>query len=360
MIRNDLFGFSFATFGVIAAAGMSPALGQTAIPTNIPGISAISAPPATVDPMTASAGELAKYALPPRPDAQTAPEAFAAWQRMMNPRLKRVVSTHLEQTAVYHGPMQPAPGAPPAGVAPAAGITYATSKNWSGTALVGKKKTTFHSHTVYGEFLVPVAQQPFNSCNPSWNYGAAFVGIDGYGSSDVFQAGIEFDASCTNNVTDTLYAAWMEWYPNAAIRIPEFPIKPGDLVTVKVWNTSPTAGNVAIVDYTTQQMTEFQINAPAGTALIGTSIEWILERPTVDGTLAQLTNYVAQPMTQDFAWDQNVQGGPTRSPGTKSTAAIANTEITMLDDNGQPISYGIEQGLVDLWFWNEGSAYAAP
>jgi hypothetical protein len=43
-----------------------------------------------------------------------------------------------------------------------------------------------------------------------------WVGIDGAGSNDVLQAGVEADALCYYSygypVTSTYYSAWFEWY----------------------------------------------------------------------------------------------------------------------------------------------------
>lgn len=49
------------------------------------------------------------------------------------------------------------------------------------------------------------------------------------------QDNVEFDARCSGGATYTFYSAWYEWYPNAEIRILNFPVMPG----AKVRPTTP-------------------------------------------------------------------------------------------------------------------------
>ena len=112
----------------------------------------------------------------------------------------------LEQTATLHGPAQQANK--PAAVNSAAlanDVSLANQPsntsyfyNWSGYADFSGA-TSFGSSSYYylvNKFTVPVAEQAFNACTGGWDYGSAWNGIDGWGSPDVLQAGIEFDAFC--------------------------------------------------------------------------------------------------------------------------------------------------------------------
>jgi hypothetical protein len=131
--------------------------------------------------------------------------------------------------------------ASPAGV-PSNGIASTTSSNWSGDA-VYNPANPFAVEAIIGEFVVPTAHQAFGACTGAWDYSSQWPGIDGYGSSDVLQAGVEVDAYCSGGTTTTgFYSAWIEWYPNASTRVSSPAIHPGDLVFVEVWNTSPTQG----------------------------------------------------------------------------------------------------------------------
>jgi hypothetical protein len=83
--------------------------------------------------------------------------------------------------------------------------TATTSDNWSGMAIIDANDP-FTLEWVKANFMVPVAQQANGSCTGTPEYGSAWVGIDGAGSSDVMQDGIEFDAYCNAGVTTWLPA----------------------------------------------------------------------------------------------------------------------------------------------------------
>ena len=68
---------------------------------------------------------------------------------------------------------------------------------------------------------------------------------------------------------------------------------PGETVFVEVWNTSATNGYAFLENISTGKYAEYNLTAPSGTTLQGTSAEWVVERPEVNGALARLTNYVA-------------------------------------------------------------------
>ncbi len=54
---------------------------------------------------------------------------------------------------------------------------------------------------------------------------------------------------------------------------------------------STTTATVYISNQSSLVTTSFSITAPKGTSLVGNSAEWIVERPTVNGSLASLTDY---------------------------------------------------------------------
>jgi hypothetical protein len=184
------------------------------------------------------------------------------------------------------------------------------------------------------------------------------VGIDGFGSPDVLQAGTEADAYASGGTTATFYAAWIEWFPFNESRISNFLVAPGDEMFVEVWNTSATVGNAYLVNITTQQAVAFTFNAPVGTSLVGNSAEWVVERPAVGGSLATLTNYVACPFDVCYAVG-SVNGGTYNQayyPGI-NLAGTAVYAISMLDNGGNVTSTPALVGPLDIWFRDTGSAY---
>ena len=325
---------------------------------NLPGTTTIAAPPAGFDALTASDEELAYHGFPPRPNQNTEPKAFATWAKAMQHSKVRVVPT-LQQTSIFHGPAKQAKASAVNPTAVEKNLSLANqpsntsySYNWSGYV-------DFSGATSYGaksyyflvnDFTVPVAEQAFGACTNGWDWGSAWNGIDGWGSPDVLQAGIEFDAYCAlgGAVRSTYYSAWYEWYPFSEVRIGGFPIAPGDDIFVEVWNTSSTAGHAYLVNYNNNQSVNISFNAPSGTHLVGNSAEWVVERPSVGGSLTTLTNYIMDPFWDAYAY-------------TQGYAAFNDideaTPVDMLDNSGKVISYPEYEGIYSFVMHDTGSAY---
>jgi hypothetical protein len=276
---------------------------------NLPGASTIEAPPAGFDPIAASDEELAYYGFAPRPDQGNEPKAYATWTKAMQHSQTRVVPT-LEQTAIYHGPAQIKKIANPEAVESNASLSLQPSNtlyssNWSGYVDFSGASSYGSSSFYYvvNDMVVPVAQQ--SGCSGGWAYGSGWNGIDGWGSGDVLQAGVEFDAYCSGSTRSSYYSAWYEWYPYGEVRISSLPVSPGDEVFVEVWHTSATQGYAYIVNYDTDQYVEVGFTAPSGTSLIGNSAECIVEAPTVSGSIATMTDYTAMPFWNCYAYTES-------------------------------------------------------
>jgi hypothetical protein len=318
------------------------------------------APPAGFDPLAASDAALEVYGFPPRPDPEAAPQAYTHWRRLVSTPQTRISNPELTQTAIHHGPARIQSAIPAAG-----NNAVATSSNWSGYAVTGVSGTfQVNNSAVYGEFVVPIAQQAFGTCTTTWWYSSQWVGFDGYGSSDVLQAGTEADAYCSGGVTSPYYSAWYEWAPNSEVRIGGFAVNPGDLMFVDVWYTTASPyGHAMILNYTTQKSTSIGFNPPAGTTFSGNSAEWVVERPTISGALADLTNYVADQFNIDYAYVPT--GSKFYYPGS-SPSGTTIYQITMTCPTWSPssscsattsISTPSLYGLYTLWFYNAGPSY---
>jgi len=319
-------------------------------PTNLPGATTIAAPPADFDPLTASDQDLQYYGFPPRPNQATDTKAYASWVKAMKASKTRVVPV-LEQTSIFHGPAQlvknPTAGENESAVSSSSSNTSYTS-NWSGY-VDQSGATRYGSSSFYftvNEMVVPVAEQAYGACTGGWDYGSAWNGIDGWGSGDVLQAGFEFDAYCSIFTKASYYSAWYEWYPYGEVRISSLPVSPGDDIFVEVWHTSSTQGYAYLVNYNTDKAVEVGFTAPSGHALIGNSAEWVVERPTVGGSLATLTNYIADPFWNAYAYTESSVFYDTNG---------ANAVI-MLDNSNKPISYPTWFGSESFLMQNEGSS----
>jgi hypothetical protein len=327
-------------------------------------------PPRGFNPVTASDDQLAFYGFPPRPDALSAPGAYSAWHTLVTLPVQRV-TTGFQQTTIYN---RPADILSTGQKTPGSTTTGASSSNWSGYTVEGSNNVfNVTNTTIYGVFEVPVAQQAFGSCTGGWDYSSQWIGIDGWGSSDVFQAGYEADAYCSGGSTSQFYSAWYEWYPNSETRISGFPANPGDIIYLYIWPTSTTTGEYYIANLTADEATSASFSAPSGTHLQGNSIEWIVERPGVNGSLATLTNYVNVPWYYATATVPKNNGTTTQySPADGHSGTILS--ITMDDNSGNGISDAFTSKNNDLtyvapngdnyyysgtalWFYDFGSAY---
>ncbi len=293
-----------------AQAMVAQANAAETTPTNVPGIEEVTAPPAGFDAVHASDAALAAYALPPRPNADRAPIAYAKWQRAM-----AAMTTHV------HGPLTPTNRAH--GPAINQGIRRdgatrngtLTSGNWSGFVNLSSA-SSYNSSTslngVYADFVIPQVTNP--SCSGT-DYGSTWVGIDGWGSGDVLQGGVGYAASCGSAPS---YNAWIEWYPYNETGI-SLAVSPGDDVFADVWATSSTVGYVFIENLNTGTWQEYKMAPPSGHQLVGNSAEWIVESPEVGGSLATLPNYKLDFFIDDYAF--NVPGSAFQ-PGSASSYPV--------------------------------------
>jgi hypothetical protein len=331
-----MFAFAVASF-CVAQTAPTP-LPPNQIPTNIPQVTAIAAPPQGFDPLAASDQDLAYWGFPPRPDQGAHPKEYARWEQLVTTPTTRIVPI-LKETGIYHGPVRELKQAsPPTGLpvvegslAPA-NTTWYDSLNWSGfVAQNGSSGNTF-SAVVLG-FYVPSAYQAFGTCTSSPDYGTTWTGIDGYTNADVLQAGVTYISSGTNfgdglcAYTETFYP-WYEWYPYPEVQITNMGANAGDYYFVEVTGTAGSSqGNVYVYDYSTDVSVSLLVNAPSGITLAGNSAEWIIERPEVGGSLTTLVNYV-----NDALWNGQAAYGPLEAFPTQSTP------INMVDSNDNVIS----------------------
>jgi hypothetical protein len=292
-------GIAFAAPGHQAWAG-------DLIPTNVASIEAVQAPPAGFNPLIASDATLEAYAYPPRPDALKHPAEFAKWKRAMAVKTTRTFGD-LKQTGRYHGP------AALTGVHRDYGQRNTTynSSNWSGFVNLNNltsynTKTSFYY--IISDLVIPQVTNP--TCS-GWDYAAEWVGIDGWNSNDVLQAGIGTDAACGN--AQTTYA-WIEWYPYSESEIP-LAVAPGDDMFIEVWDTSSTVGYAYVENISTGQVEEYKLTAPNGYKLVGNSAEWIVEAPGVNGSQATLADFGYDifwgAAAYNFAGNEFVPGSPT-------------------------------------------------
>jgi hypothetical protein len=268
-----------------AAAQTRPA---ARIDTKIAGVSAFMRPPASFNPLTATDAELDRYGFPPRPGQDLGPGVLERWERRVMSQTRIV--PQLQQTNTFHAPAR---NIKQTKTAP--GVIEANSENWSGYAIVDSSNPFVRPGSqVEAQFIVP---KPASGCGSKTDtYSSAnWVGIDGAFSNDVLQAGTETDLNCA---TGPAYYAWIEWYPNSEIRVTNLAIAPGDLMSISVFIAADSSKHLSIENLTTRKSVALAMTPPRGTELVGNSIEWIVERPTINNAaFSKLTNYVMNPWT---------------------------------------------------------------
>jgi len=232
-----------------------------------------------------SNGELISRGYPERPDANTSPDRYALWLREVS-RPITVVPSHqvsrseINQQAVQAGPTYP---------------SFATSYNWSGYVSTASAKTY---DGVYGTWVLPGVYNPDNSTNSSF-----WVGLDGYGLTDLVQAGTSSDCWDWWIFSGCDYSAWTEVLPNQQTS-QGVDLSPNqeDLMAVEVWIAVPDVfapsgftppvpdgdyAIFAITDLTQNQQTIVNTNLN-GTYFNGSEAEWIMERPGIGGAARML------------------------------------------------------------------------
>ena len=334
--------------------------GSHIVPTNIPGITSFQAPPTGFDAINAADQELAFYGIPPRPDPQAQPQAYAKWAAAMSRPTTRVVGSlkdmNIASTSGRRGPVVPE-AAPTSGEEAQSSVSY---YNWSGVANTIPGLASWNAQNsfyfVVSEFNVPVAEQAFDGsggyvCDGRWDYEVSWSGIDGFNNGDVLQGGSLSAAYCNGGSRSTYYCGWVEWYPSYNI-LCQFAVNPGDDMFVETWDTSSTNGYVYIQDNTLGISSVVHLQPTKPPYLVGNSAEYIVERPCCDnGHYDTLANYV-----QDF-WADNYAytfAGTLHYPGSTDASTYL---INMINDQAsQVISSAYTEGNYGIVFQDENCA----
>jgi Peptidase A4 family len=273
-------------------------------------------PPPRFNPLKATDAELIRHGFPRRPkEDKAAMERYDAMLRRLKDNFHYIVPTFERHEDKQHRPLKR--------------ITEGqeTSSNWSGAVAYA---TSGHSvRWVEGNWTVPNVYAPAQN---SWYHCSNWIGIDGDGSGDVCQAGVECEVyQSGSSLTRTIYP-WWEWFPEYEIAITNFKVSAGDEVTCLICSSGAgaTTASVYFTNASSGASTSFSISAPGQTKLVGNCADWIVEAPTVNGSLAKLADYGSV-----FFFD--AQG----HDGSQTLYAGQGNDMDMVDDGGKVISDGI-------------------
>jgi Peptidase A4 family len=191
------------------------------------------------------------------------------------------------------------------------------------------------------------------SSDGATDYSSFWVGLDGDGTKDLVQAGTEQDAVDFLGVVFANYYAWSELLPNQPTENSVFGVNAGDQIEVEVWigtgsgapNPNGSLGSFRITDVTQGQEARFD-TALDGTKYNGTEAEWIMERPTVGGSLPELAAYLIA--TMESADVLNAKNTKWYKAGT-----VANRSISMYNGKdllSEPVWFGSGTDVIQfLW-----------
>ncbi len=284
------------------------------------------APPADFNPFTAPARQLLHYGFPTRPDAKHAPAWRERWDRAFSRPRTWIVPVFGEVKGKTHGPALKSGGRSRARVSATSRLANATSSNWSGSVAFPPANRTFG--WVEGQWTVPNPHAPATGSY----YASEWIGIDGWGSGDVLQAGTETAVVDILGIFSSTHVyAWWEWYPAGEVAITNLAVSPGDIMYCLICVNSPTTATVYISNQSSSVTTRFTITAPRGTTLAGNSGEWIVERPTVNGAVASLTDY-------DVVYFDEGVAGWSGGNNFGIVTLSAGTPVTMTGNNNASLS----------------------
>jgi Peptidase A4 family len=284
------------------------------------------------NPLELSNRELITRGYPPRPDPIKFPARHARWRRNVSrpytavtPRLERhpdVSFSRLRTGQRVNAPTLPLP--PPRSALAHASPTIplpppllrsmfnGNSDNWSGAFLAQPINQFSHIQAdwfVPGVFASPGA--------PSYSAAAVWIGFDDSGT-DLYQSGT--DSECVFfswfNWVFTNYWIWIETLPFAPWGVPNFPVAPGDSISLDIfiadengqtWYQNGNWGGLTPQDnsvwfmlynntrylsyWGTLPTTPQTLDGVSSTGFTGTTAEFILERPLYNGSEAALANF---------------------------------------------------------------------
>jgi Peptidase A4 family len=247
-------------------------------------ITTFEPPPPGFDPLTASAAMLRRHGFPPHlPEPRHQERYRKVWSQLKG-KFHYIQPTFRVNSEKKHGPRKPLK-------------TEGTesSSNWSGAVVYAPAGTSFK--WVQADWVVPNVDAPTQN---QWYYCANWIGIDGDGSGDVCQAGVECDVFRSGGSISRNIYAWHEWYPDPEVQITNLSVNAGDMITVVLCTpqgagtgggVGSTTATIYITNRTTGASMSYNFSAPGGTKLVGNSAEWIVEAPQINGAQSAIADY---------------------------------------------------------------------
>jgi hypothetical protein len=268
-------------------------------------------PPLQGNELELSRKDLLSRGYPPRPDPTTAPSLYARWLRIVSRPLTIVDPRTVPHPELSFGQNSPLDSqrldSPTLPFGPLSALSQvffnSASKNWSGAVISAPGGQLFLAAADWSVPGVSPVGAPPNAVAGEW------VGLDGYvpGSADIQQSGSASNSYNISGYAFTNYYMWIESWPSPPASVPNFAVSAGDEVWVFVsladqngqtWFSDGSFGNLTAADNTVwfllingTQNESAIIKIPTPSAFVGTSAEFIMERPQVFGSYSPLANF---------------------------------------------------------------------
>ena len=260
-------------------------------------VCAYEPPSPDFDPMSATNDQLEAYHLPVRPDAQEEPDLFRFWELMLGeetqfikPQFPRGEDPRLWPFALHrHGP-----GPQREADAPAVrGFDHReSSRNWSGPYITPLRPHRFVQ--IVGGWTVPAPAVPAvlpSGCdrdNEEYR-SSTWIGMDGkrpYPNASLPQIGTNQHVEVVDGRKTEKWGAWWQWWvkgrPEHHVPIPivNFPVVVRDEILASL--TLQPRGDVLfhLKNQQSKRFVTFKVTAPNDIVPLGSTAEWIHERPT--------------------------------------------------------------------------------
>jgi len=238
--------------------------------------------PGLVDSTSLTDADVVKLGYPHRPDRRLRPDRYERWQARVARPTRFVNAREISMPGRVN-------------------TTYSNSQIWDGPVVTGSGGWL----NVESEWDVPSVLAPLSDCSvmPSAEV-STWVGLGGFGTSSLVQAGTNGTWGCYvtsqgTYVRTASYYSWLEVLP-ANVTGLTLPAHAGDHFYVDVWlgdtngNENITGGyawfylsNDTLQTSTTKKVA---ISAAYGSQA-SNSAEWIVERPTINGSPTSLARF---------------------------------------------------------------------
>ncbi|MGY4289754.1 hypothetical protein ACVWXO_009020 [Bradyrhizobium sp. LM2.7] len=277
------------------------------------------------DPLLATDAQLQRYGLLSRHDREKRADFSRFWTRLLSPPFEAIATEFPE---VKDGRPPHVPLVRVGCSARQGSRRLENSRNWSGGYIVPEHPEKFVY--VSGSWRVPTPSLPPvlpRHVGADEDYqSSTWVGIDGrrrYPMSSMPQIGTSQCFQILGGVEKIRTYAWWQWwslddsYPpdnrkNPPVPIPNFPVAVNDEITAGLILRSPDEVQFFIKNQTTGIFTTFLVVAPGPILPLGSTAEWVVERPTVIGShrLYPLPNYTDVVFRDCFAQSAPSIGAP--------------------------------------------------